>query len=569
MDHDKSAPPLFQAAQYLRMSTENQCYSLSGQAEAIATYARTRGLAVVKTYTDAGKSGLSLKGREGLRQLLADVAAGTQEFSDILVLDVSRWGRFQDPDEAGHYEYLCRVAGYRVHYCAEEFGQEDSIAGSIIKHVKRIMAGEYVRELSARIKFAKRRRARLGHRVGACVGYGLRRQATHQSGAPRAVMEAGERKAITSDHTSVVHGPPDEVATVKRIFDLYVKRRLGIAEIARRLNKQGVPGPGGLRWTRNRIRQVLSYEPYTGTIYYGKTTQFLKADVRPVPRENWIRSQTIEPIITRAIFRRASLILAEVPMNLSEEEIKARLRELLDQKGSLTMRLIGESRRLPSSSTLFKRYGSAEGIYALIGYAPRQRGSVKIRQKKRPDLIQGLRALYDKHGYVTSALIEADPSLPSAHTVAANFGGIGKAYVAAGLPFPSRSVNGRAPGEGPRPKVRPRRKPAITRNANGSPITDEQLISGLKSLLEEHGYLSENLIANAPGLPTPSFYRGRFGSLLETYEAVGYIATRGAILKETFSRDPMYGTWRARAATAALLNAGETAASSPGSNSTP
>ena len=114
---------------------------------------------MVRTYADAGKSGLSLKGREGLRALLADVASGGAEFTDILVLDVSRWGRFQDPDEAGHYEYLCRAAGLRVHYCAEEFGDADSIAGSIVKHVKRVMAREYVRELSARIKFAKRRRA--------------------------------------------------------------------------------------------------------------------------------------------------------------------------------------------------------------------------------------------------------------------------------------------------------------------------------------------------------------------------------------------------------------------------
>jgi DNA invertase Pin-like site-specific DNA recombinase len=75
MNHDQAAPPLFKAAQYLRMSTENQRYSLGSQAEAIAEYARVRGLAVVKTYADAGKSGLSLKGRTGLRDLLADVSA--------------------------------------------------------------------------------------------------------------------------------------------------------------------------------------------------------------------------------------------------------------------------------------------------------------------------------------------------------------------------------------------------------------------------------------------------------------------------------------------------------------
>ena len=37
------------------------------------------------------------------------------------VYDVSRWGRFQDPDESAHYEFLCKAAGVRVHYCAEQF----------------------------------------------------------------------------------------------------------------------------------------------------------------------------------------------------------------------------------------------------------------------------------------------------------------------------------------------------------------------------------------------------------------------------------------------------------------
>lgn len=556
MDHEQSAPPLFKAAQYLRMSTENQRYSLGAQAEAIAEYARVRGLAVIKTYSDSGKSGLSLKGRAGLRDLLADVSAGSQEFTDILVLDVSRWGRFQDPDEAGHYEYLCRVAGYRVHYCAEEFGDADTIAGSIVKHVKRIMAGEYVRELSARVKFAKRRRAIMGHRVGACVGFGLRRQATHMNGTPRAVMEAGERKAISSDHTSVIHGPPEEVATVKRIFRLYVRRKFGIAEIARALNAENCPGPGGHRWTRNRVRSVLGYEPYTGQIFYGKSTQFLKADVRPVPRESWIRSQSLEPIISRGTFQRAAKMLSEIPMNLAEEDVKVELGKLLAEKGKLTMRLIDDSRKLPSSMTLRKRFGGqARHVYALVGYEPPARTPIQVRQSKRSDLVERLRALYDAHGYVSAAMIEADPSLPSAHTVSANFGSLADAYRAAGLPYLDRTPNTSAASRPIAPKLRPRRKLPITRNADGSPFTDDQLIAGLKALLAKHGYLSERLIAEQDDLPTASFYRLRFGSLLETYAAAGYVAERGALLKATFARQPMRGTWRANAAAAGLLKA--------------
>lgn len=81
------------AAQYLRMSTENQQYSLQNQADAIAKYALDHGFEVVKTYSDAAKSGLRLRNRDGLKQLLKDVVEGEVGFRAVLVYDVSRWGR--------------------------------------------------------------------------------------------------------------------------------------------------------------------------------------------------------------------------------------------------------------------------------------------------------------------------------------------------------------------------------------------------------------------------------------------------------------------------------------------
>src|SRR4051794_17300707 len=113
--------PLTRAAQYLRMSTEHQQYSLLNQADAIQEFAKLNSFEVTTTYTDSGRSGLRLERREGLKQLLRDVVAGGQPYQAILVYDVSRWGRFQDADEAAHYEFICKHAGVPVHYCAETF----------------------------------------------------------------------------------------------------------------------------------------------------------------------------------------------------------------------------------------------------------------------------------------------------------------------------------------------------------------------------------------------------------------------------------------------------------------
>jgi hypothetical protein len=99
------------ASEYARMSTEHQQYSIENQGEAIRQYAEQRGMTIVRTYADSGKSGLRIDGREALQRLIRDVESGQADFSVILVYDVSRWGRFQDADESAYYEYICRRAG--------------------------------------------------------------------------------------------------------------------------------------------------------------------------------------------------------------------------------------------------------------------------------------------------------------------------------------------------------------------------------------------------------------------------------------------------------------------------
>jgi hypothetical protein len=88
------------AAQYVRMSTEHQQYSTHNQSDTIRDYAERRGIEIVRTYADEGKSGLSIGGRTALQRLIADVEGGAADFEVILVYDVSRWGRFQDADES-------------------------------------------------------------------------------------------------------------------------------------------------------------------------------------------------------------------------------------------------------------------------------------------------------------------------------------------------------------------------------------------------------------------------------------------------------------------------------------
>jgi len=143
--------PLIRAAQYLRMTTEHQQYSILNQSGAIALYAAAHNIGIARSFIDEGKSGTRITGRKGLLELLRVVESGTADFNQVLVYDVSRWGRFPDSDEAAYYEYLCKRAGIVVRYCAEQFENDNSTTSNLLKALKRTMAGEYSSELSVKI----------------------------------------------------------------------------------------------------------------------------------------------------------------------------------------------------------------------------------------------------------------------------------------------------------------------------------------------------------------------------------------------------------------------------------
>jgi hypothetical protein len=70
------------------MSTEHQQYSPENQLEVIRQYAAAHGMEIVQAYSDHGRSGLNIAGREGLNRLISDVENKQANFSALLVYDV-------------------------------------------------------------------------------------------------------------------------------------------------------------------------------------------------------------------------------------------------------------------------------------------------------------------------------------------------------------------------------------------------------------------------------------------------------------------------------------------------
>jgi DNA invertase Pin-like site-specific DNA recombinase len=371
MSANRTVLPANSAAAYVRMSTEHQQYSTSNQLDTIREYAKRRGLEIVKLYSDEGKSGLNIQGRESLAQMLKDVQGGEAQYSCILVYDVSRWGRFQDADESAYYEYICRQAGVLVHYCAEQFENDGSPVSTIVKGVKRAMAGEYSRELSCKVFQGACRLIQRGFKQGGTAGFGLRRMLVDQAGQQKAMLKMGEQKSLQTDRVILVPGPEDEVRMVRWIYQVFLEEEKPESEIAAVLNAQGVLTDFGRAWTRATIHQVLTNEKYVGNNVYHRTSFKLKRKHVTNPPEKWIRAEkAFEGIIESEIFSRVREIILARSQKFTDQEMLEKLQALLKQHGRINGFIIDEADNLPSSTAFRHRFGSLVSAYRLIGYDP-------------------------------------------------------------------------------------------------------------------------------------------------------------------------------------------------------
>lgn len=358
-------------AQYLRMSTEHQQYSLENQSTSIKTYADVHGFELVATYLDAARSGLVLKHRSGLRQLLQDVVSGAAKYRAILVYDVSRWGRFQDTDESAHYEFLCKSSGVPVHYCAEPFANDGSLTSLIMKALKRTMAGEYSRELGAKTSVGMRRLAALGFKQGGPAGYGLRRLLVSPTGEKKQPLAPGERKSVTTDRVILVPGPLEEVQVVRDIYRMFVSEGKSSYAIAAKLTRRKIPNPSasGVDWNESTVRNILRHPRYSGSNVFGQTSCRLHTPRVHRPRSEWVLApDAFEPIIDRAMFEKVEQRFAQLTVNLSDAQLLEGLRGLLHKHGRLNSTIITNSPEAASVTGYVKRFGSLSRAFELAGY---------------------------------------------------------------------------------------------------------------------------------------------------------------------------------------------------------
>lgn len=355
------------AATYIRMSTERQIYSTEHQRAKLQHRAHQLGLVVVAEYLDSGKSGLTIKGRPEISRLLADALSGRAEFSTVLVYDVSRWGRFQDVDEAAHYEYICRSAGIRVIYCAEQFSDDGSPLSGLLKSIKRTMAAEYSRELSAKVFAAQCRLTEMGFKQGGSAGYGLRRALVDSNGKLKRLLDFGDRKGNTTDRVVFTLGPPQEVELVQRIYRLYVNEHLTQTAIALLLNGEKIPSEFGRPWTIWNVKGILTNEKYIGNVVFNRRSFKLRNQVIHNSPDDWVRHAHCFPaIISPDLFEQARATRKARLIRPTKLELLELLRGLQVKRGTANAKLMAEE-GLPNPKVYANHFGSLWEAYSLAG----------------------------------------------------------------------------------------------------------------------------------------------------------------------------------------------------------
>ena len=295
---------------YARYSSDLQREtSIEDQIEVCRHHADARGWTILRQYSDRAASG-STKFRPGYQDLLA--AARRREFDVVLAEALDRLSRDQE-DVAALFKTLT-FHGVQLMTLAE---------GAITElHVgfKGTMNALFLKDLSAKTHRGMRGRIKEKRAAGGLsYGYAVKRE-TDAKGEP---VRGGR----------VIN--PDEAAIVRRIFAEFAGGASPRA-IAKRLNGERTPGPGGRPWQDTTIRGhaergtgVLRNELYAGRLVWNrqrfvKDPSTGKRQARRNPRAEWIVEEVPElRIIDEALWERVGSrlnALAETPTAVAIRE---------------------------------------------------------------------------------------------------------------------------------------------------------------------------------------------------------------------------------------------------------
>lgn len=304
-------------ARYLRLSDEDRDLEIQGKIESnsienqrmivddyIQTHPDLKAYELVE-YCDDGYSGTNFE-RPGFQEMMRQVKR--KKIAGIIVKDLSRFGR--DHLDVGSYlELILPIFDVRFISVNDFFDSNDYIGttGGMELAFRNLINGLYSKDLSIKIKSAKRTRERQGQYLGGNPLYGYLRDPKDK-------------------HHLIVDRETRDV--VERIFTHTVKGKT-TREIARALNEEQVLCPSELKrsrgirygretkeeqaiWTQSAIKTILRDERYMGHMvsYKRRCAHIGTNRMANNDRSQWITvKNTHDAIISEELFEQANAAL--------------------------------------------------------------------------------------------------------------------------------------------------------------------------------------------------------------------------------------------------------------------
>lgn len=283
---------------YSRVSTEEekQLNALSKQIQELTDYIHSqKNWVLVDKYIDEGISGTTSKGRHEYNRLYNDLL--TDKFDIVLIKDQSRLMR----NVLDWYLFLDRVMknGKQIFmYLDNSFYTPDN---AFISGIKAMMAEEYSRDLSKKIKSAAQRSQKNG------TVYGNNRMLGYK-------QEGGKLTIIE-----------EEAEIVRQVFEWYIQG-YGFRVIQQKLLDKGIMSTTGTPFSLSTLKRMIKQEKYKGLLISGKKRKnFETKQMVDVPESEWIVIPNGVPaIVSEEVWEKANQCLKERCVENGIEYAKAR-----------------------------------------------------------------------------------------------------------------------------------------------------------------------------------------------------------------------------------------------------
>lgn len=316
-----TAPPGdYSAALYLRLSRDDEgggnSVSIQTQRMMLERCCREQGLQIHDIYIDDGYSGLNFD-RPAFRRMLEDIRRGAVNL--VITKDLSRLGR--DYLQTGYYtERVFPRQGVR--FIALDDGVDTLRDDNDIAPFKNILNDLYARDLSRKVKSAKRARAAQGAFIGSHAPYGYLQRAENRN-----VLEVnGETAAVVRQIFELALGGMGAAAIAGRLraertlTPAAYKVRRGERHFARLFEQ--APEEKQYQWAASTVRRILGDRVYLGHMIGHKSqVDHYKTKRRsPVPQGERIVVENTHPaLVSREDFDKVQLLIRARQLPKREE----------------------------------------------------------------------------------------------------------------------------------------------------------------------------------------------------------------------------------------------------------